>query len=236
MILSGVQKRCLTSLKEDGSDGLLLRAQAILNDKELDRLNAMCVHERTFWDKGLIVAGIDEVGRGPLAGPCVAASVIMPPQPLIEGVNDSKKLSEKKRQTVYEQIMRHAVAVGIGLVDNTVIDEINILNAAKRAFATAYYELDITPDFVFCDRIGGIDIDSDYKEFVSGDAISYSIAAASIVAKVTRDEMMREYDEVYPMYGFAQHKGYGTAQHRQVIKQNGVCDIHRMSFLKKILS
>jgi ribonuclease HII len=207
-----------------------------LNDKELDRLNAMCAHERKYWDKGLVVAGIDEVGRGPLAGPCVAAAVIMPSGPLIEGVNDSKKLSEKKRQSIYEQIMQHAVAVGIGIVDNFVIDEINILNAAKRAFATAFNELDTTPDFVLCDRIGGIDIDVDYREFVRGDAISYSIAAASIVAKVTRDEMMREYDEVFPMYGFAQHKGYGTAQHIQVIKENGVSDIHRMSFLKKILS
>ena len=196
----------------------------------------MCVYERKYWDKGLVVAGIDEVGRGPLAGPCVAAAVIMPSEPLIEGVNDSKKLSEKKRQNVYEQIIEHAVAVGIGIVDNFVIDEINILNAAKRAFASAFDELDTTPDFVFCDRIGGIDISAKYQEFVGGDAISYSIAAASIVAKVTRDEMMREYDEVFPMYGFAQHKGYGTAQHRQVIKENGVCDIHRMSFLKKILS
>ena len=130
----------------------------------------------------------------------------------------------------------HAVAVGIGIVDNRVIDEINILNAAKRAFADAFGELTITPAFVFCDRIGGIDIDAEYEEFTHGDAISYSIAAASIVAKVTRDEMMREYDEVFPMYGFAKHKGYGTAAHRQVIKENGVCDIHRMSFCGKILS
>jgi ribonuclease HII len=236
MILSGAQKRCLTSLKEDGSAGLVWRAQRILKDSERDRLSAMCALERKYWDRGLLVAGIDEVGRGPLAGPCVAAAVIMPSHPLIEGVNDSKKVSEKKRQSIYEQIVDQAIAVGIGVVDNTVIDKINILNAAKRAFATAYRNLDTTPDFVFCDRIGGIDIDAPYKEFVGGDAISYSIAAASIVAKVTRDEMMREYDEVYPMYGFAQHKGYGTKQHMQVIKENGVSDIHRMTFCRKILS
>lgn len=183
----------------------------------------------------MLVAGIDEVGRGPLAGPCVAAAVIMPPEPLIEGVNDSKKVSEKKRQTVYERIMDTALAVGIGIVDNTVIDEINILQAAKRAFAIAYSKLEVKPDYVFCDKIGGIDIEAPYEEFVGGDRLSYCVAAASIVAKVTRDEMMIKYDEAFPAYKFAKNKGYGTPEHRQVLIENGICEIHRMSFLKKIL-
>lgn len=207
-----------------------------MNDKELTRLDAICKYERKYWNKGLLVAGIDEVGRGPLAGPCVAAAVIMPSWPLIAGVNDSKKLSEKKRAALYEQIIAQAVSFGVGIVDNLVVDEINILGAAKKAFAVAFDNLDVKPDFVLCDRIGGIDIDSEYEEFVGGDALSYSIAAASIVAKVTRDEIMRKYDNVFPVYGFAQHKGYGTVQHRQAIIEHGVCAIHRMTFLGKIVS
>lgn len=206
-----------------------------MTDKELKRLTELCKNEKEYWDKGMLVAGIDEVGRGPLAGPCVAAAVIMPPEPLIEGVNDSKKVSEKKRQTVYERIMDTALAVGIGIVDSTVIDEINILQAAKRAFAIAYSNLEVKPDYVFCDKIGGIDIEAPYEEFVGGDRLSYCVAAASIVAKVTRDEMMIKYDEAFPAYKFAKNKGYGTPEHRQVLIENGICEIHRMSFLKKIL-
>lgn len=206
-----------------------------MTDKEQKRLTELCRNEREYWKKGMHVAGIDEVGRGPLAGPCVAAAVIMPPEPLVEGVNDSKKVSEKKRQAVYENIMDTAIAVGVGIVDNTVIDEINILQAAKRAFATAYDNLKVKPNFVFCDKIGGIDIEAPYKEFVGGDRLSYCVAAASIVAKVTRDEMMIKYDETFPAYKFAKNKGYGTPEHRQVIIKNGICEIHRMSFLKKIL-
>lgn len=206
-----------------------------MTDKELKRLTELCKNENEYWKKGMLVAGIDEVGRGPLAGPCVAAAVIMPPEPLIEGVNDSKKVSEKKRQTVYEKIIDTALAVGIGIVDNTVIDEINILQAAKRAFAIAYSKLEVKPDYVFCDKIGGIDIEAPYQEFVGGDRLSYCVAAASIVAKVTRDEMMIKYDEAFPAYKFAKNKGYGTQEHRQVLIENGICEIHRMSFLKKIL-
>lgn len=206
-----------------------------MTDKELKRLTELCKNEKEYWDNDMLVAGIDEVGRGPLAGPCVAAAVIMPPEPLIEGINDSKKVSEKKRQTVYERIMDTALAVGIGIVDNTIIDEINILQAAKRAFAIAYGNLEVKPDYVFCDRIGGIDIEAPYEEFVGGDRLSYCVAAASIVAKVTRDEMMIKYDEAFPAYKFAKNKGYGTPEHRQVLIENGICEIHRMSFLKKIL-
>ena len=177
----------------------------------------MCLHENKYWQQGKLTAGIDEVGRGPLAGPCVAAAVIMPPSPLVEGVNDSKKISEKKRLTVYEHIMQNAIAVGIGIIDSTTIDEINILQAAKRAFALAFSDLGTMPGFVFCDKIGGIDIDCPYEEFVGGDALSYSVAAASVVAKVTRDEMMKKYDEQFPGYSFSRNKGYGTKEHMQAL-------------------
>ena len=162
----------------------------------------MCAYEKPFWEQGLLVAGIDEVGRGPLAGPCVAAAVIMPPDSLILGVNDSKKLSEKKRQELFLSITQQAVSYAVGIVDNRTVDKINILNAARQAFAEAYSGLRIQPAYVFCDRINGIDIDTEYEEIVGGDRLCYSVAAASIIAKVTRDEMMREYAEVYPEYGF----------------------------------
>lgn len=202
---------------------------------EMMRLEALSEYERPYWDKGLVVAGMDEAGRGPLAGPCVAAAVILPPGCLIPGVNDSKKLSEKKRQALYDEITGKALCWAVGIVDNRMIDDVNILNAAKRAFAGAYSGLEVKPAHVFCDRIGGIDIDTDYTELVRGDALCYSIAAASIVAKETRDKMMRDYDETYPEYGFAAHKGYGTKRHRETIAQVGPCDIHRMTFLKNIL-
>ncbi len=195
----------------------------------------MCLHENIYWQQGTLTAGIDEVGRGPLAGPCVAAAVIMPPSPLVEGVNDSKKISEKKRLTVYDNIMQNAVAVGIGIVDSSTIDEINILQAAKRAFSMAFNDLGTMPGFVFCDKIGGINIDCPYEEFVGGDAISYSVAAASVVAKVTRDAMMKEYDEQFPGYGFSKNKGYGTKEHMQALRELGPCSIHRRTFIKKIV-
>ncbi len=195
----------------------------------------MCRYEQPFWESGKLVAGIDEAGRGPLAGPCVAAAVIMPRGCLIAGVNDSKKLSEKKREALYEQITAQALCYAVGIADNSLIDEINILNAAKRAFAQAIAGLSFKPDFVFSDRIGGIETDCPYEEITGGDALCYSIAAASIVAKVTRDRMMRDFGRQYPGYGFETHKGYGTKQHCESIRELGVCDIHRMSFLKKLI-
>ncbi len=206
-----------------------------MDSEELIRLTAMCRYEKPFWESGKLVAGIDEAGRGPLAGPCIAAAVIMPRGCLIAGVNDSKKLSEKKREALYEQITDQALCYAVGIADSGLIDEINILNAAKRAFAQAISGLSIKPDFVFSDRIGGIDTDCPYEEITGGDALCYSIAAASIVAKVTRDRMMRDFGRQYPGYGFETHKGYGTKQHCESIRELGVCDIHRMSFLKKLI-
>ena len=199
--------------------------------QEMERLTAMTAFERPFWDSGRLVAGVDEAGRGPLAGPCVAAAVVMPPNCLIPGVDDSKKLTEKKRDTLYHEITRLALCWAVCIVDNRVIDEINILNAAKRAFAGALSALSLKPDHVFCDRIGGLDIPYDYEDLVGGDARVYSIAAASVIAKVTRDRLMCGYECVYPGYGFAQHKGYGTKLHAESIRAQGPCAIHRRSFL-----
>ncbi len=199
--------------------------------QEMERLTVMTAFERPFWDSGRLVAGVDEAGRGPLAGPCVAAAVVMPPNCLIPGVDDSKKLTEKKRDELYNEITRQALCWAVCIVDNRVIDEINILNAAKRAFAGALGALSVKPDHVFCDRIGGIDIPYDYEDLVGGDARVYSIAAASVIAKVTRDRLMRGYECVYPGYGFAQHKGYGTKAHAESIRSQGPCAIHRRSFL-----
>lgn len=195
----------------------------------------MSQYEKPFWDKGQLVAGIDEAGRGPLAGPCVAAAVVMPRGCLIAGVDDSKKLTEKKREALYEEITDKALCYAVGISDSGLIDEINILNAAKRAFAQAIAGLSIQPDYVFSDRIGGIEIECPYEEITGGDALCYSIAAASIIAKVVRDRMMRGYEQQYPGYGFAKHKGYATRQHRECILELGVCEIHRMSFLKKLI-
>lgn len=206
-----------------------------MQSEELARLIALSQYEKPFWDAGQLVAGIDEAGRGPLAGPCVAAAVVMPRDCLIAGVNDSKKLTEKKREALYEEITDKALYYAVGIAGSAVIDEINILNAAKRAFAQAISGLSIQPDYVFSDRIGGIDIDCPYEEITGGDALCYSIAAASIIAKVTRDRMMRDYEQKYPGYGFAKHKGYATKQHRESILELGVCEIHRMSFLKKLI-
>lgn len=206
-----------------------------MTEEERQRLIALCEFERPYWQHGKLVAGIDEAGRGPLAGPCVAAAVIMPPGEMIAGVNDSKKLSEARRETLCELIKARAVCWAVGIVDSDVIDEINILNAARRAFAKAFFGLEVKPAYVFCDCIRGIDIDMPYEELIKGDARCYSVAAASIVAKVTRDNLMREYERVYPDYGFAQHKGYATQLHRERLLEMGPCAIHRRSFISGIL-
>ncbi len=202
--------------------------------KEAQRLIAMSRYEKPYWDKGLLVAGVDEAGRGPLAGPCVAAAVVMPPGLLIPGVNDSKKLSEKKRGELYTLITAQAICFAVGVSDSGTIDRINILNAAKKAFAEAIDSLRVTPGYVFCDRIGGINVDLPYEEITGGDRLCYSIAAASIIAKETRDAVMRDYAVLYPQYGFDRHKGYATKEHFDCIVRYGACEIHRASFLRKL--
>lgn len=182
------------------------------------------------------ICGIDEAGRGPLAGPVVVASVIMPKDSMIEGVNDSKKVSEKKREELYDSIIEEAVSYGVGIIDEKAIDEINILEATKKGLTTSLQELKVKPNLILVDALNKIDtLGIPYKSIIKGDALCYSISCASIIAKVTRDRIMRQWDEVYPMYGFEKHKGYGTASHIQAIKEHGLCPIHRRSFTKNFI-
>ena len=182
------------------------------------------------------VCGVDEAGRGPLAGPVCAAAVILPPGKIIEGVNDSKKVSEKKREKLYEEITSSAIAWGVGIIDQTEIDNINILNATKKGLTQSLKELEVKPDLILVDALTKIDtLGIPYRSIIKGDAKSYSIAAASIIAKVTRDRIMRQWDELYPMYGFEKHKGYGTKMHIEAIKEYGICPLHRRSFVKKFI-
>ena len=208
---------------------------------EKERMYEMFSFEREYGNHQAI-CGIDEVGRGPFAGPVVVASVIMPEDSMIEGVNDSKKVSEKKRELLYERITEEAVAYGVGIIDQTEIDRVNILNATKEGLLLSIKELELDlknknrgfekPDIILVDALTKINTDGiNYESIIKGDAKSYSIAAASIIAKVTRDRIMRQWDEVYPEYGFAKHKGYGTAAHIQAIKEYGMCPLHRRSFI-----
>ena len=203
--------------------------------KELERVQGMIDFEREIAGS-TIYCGIDEAGRGPLAGPVVAAAVIMPRDGKIPYVNDSKQVSEKKREQLYEQILKEAVSYGVGIVDAKRIDEINILQATYEAMRQAVAQLPQEPDIFLNDAviIPGISEEKQIK-IIKGDAKSVSIAAASILAKVTRDHMMMEYDKIYPEYGFAKHKGYGTKMHNEAILTYGPCPIHRRTFLKKLL-
>lgn len=209
-----------------------------MKDEERERLINLSKFEKECYEKGYVsIAGIDEAGRGPLAGPVVAGAVILPKDCLLEGINDSKKISEKKREKLYDDIIENAVAWGVGIVDHTVIDEINILNATRRAMKLALENLQVKPDYILIDAEKKVDTNGiPYLPIIKGDALSISIGAASILAKVTRDRMMREYDKMFPMYGFEKHKGYGTKAHVEAIKEHGPCMIHRQSFLTKILA
>ncbi|MGN0477709.1 MAG: ribonuclease HII [Ruminococcus sp.] len=182
------------------------------------------------------ICGVDEAGRGPLAGPVCAAAVILPKGEIIEGVNDSKKLTEKKREALYDVIKEKAVAYSIAFATVEEIEEMNILNATMLAMKRAVVGLDVPADFAMIDgnKIPDLNIPAEYV--IKGDANSMSIAAASILAKVTRDRLCADYDKEYPQYGFAKHKGYGTKLHREMILKYGPCKIHRMSFLKKLLN
>ena len=180
------------------------------------------------------ICGVDEAGRGPLAGPVFAAAVILPEDYEIDGVNDSKKLSEKKREKLFDEIIEHALAYSIKSCDNFTIDDINILAATMQTMKNAVYSLTIKPDIVFVDgnRLPELDIPAEYV--IHGDAVSASIAAASILAKVSRDRFMYEMDKKYPEYDFAKHKGNGTKLHYEKLREFGPCEIHRLTFLKKM--
>ncbi len=208
-----------------------------MKEKEEERLKILKQdEEKLYSDKVKYIAGIDEAGRGPLAGPVVVGIVILPKDSMIEGVNDSKKVSEKKREKVYEEIINEAIDWGVGICDQNEIDDINILQATKLALTRAIESLKTKPDLILVDALTNIDTKGiPYRSIIKGDAKEYSIAAASIIAKVTRDRMMYEYDKIYPQYGFAGHKGYGTAKHIAAIKENGPCMIHRKTFIKNFM-
>ncbi len=176
------------------------------------------------------VAGIDEAGRGPLAGPVVAAAVILPNPLPVSGIRDSKKVSPKKREKLFDEILRHSIAVGVGIVNPADIDRINILQASLLSMAISVQNLDLVPDFLLIDGIFPISFDLPQKAVPKGDSLSISIAAASIVAKVTRDRIMEKYAKEYPEFGFSKHKGYPTRAHKEAIRKHGITPIHRLSF------
>lgn len=208
-----------------------------MKEKELERLTQLKEIEKDLYQKGFQkIAGIDEAGRGPLAGPVVVAGVIMPQDSLIEGVNDSKKVSEKKREKLYDLILEEAISYSVAIIEQDVIDDINILNATKQGVTTVVEEFEVKPDLIVVDALTHINTKGiPYDSLIKGDAKCYNIAAASIIAKVTRDRIMRQWDEIYPQYGFSGHKGYGTAKHIAAIKEYGLCPIHRRSFTKNFV-
>ena len=205
----------------------------MINEKRRAHLQSLLATDTTYWQAGIRLAGMDEAGRGPLAGPVVAACVVMPAEPIIEWVDDSKRLSEARREQVYEQIMSMALFVGIGRAQPQEIDDINILQATSAAMRRAAEGAHAQVYLI--DAVDGLGLDGQERALIHGDALSYSIAAASIVAKVTRDRELRLLDEQYSGYGFARHKGYGTAEHIQAIRALGPSPIHRRSFITRIV-
>ena len=198
-----------------------------------ERLSEITEMDRGLWAQGTVFAGIDEAGRGPLAGPVSAGCCIMPAEPLIPGIDDSKKLSEKKREALYEQILETAVYARVANATAEEIDELNILEATRLAMARA--AADAPCGLFLLDAMEHVPLPGEQRAIIHGDALCYSIAAASILAKVARDRLMRELDEKYPQYGFAKHKGYGTAEHIAALRQYGPCPEHRSLFVRKFV-
>lgn len=187
-------------------------------------------YEKELYERGIsLIAGVDEVGRGPLVGPVVAAAVILPKNYKLDGLTDSKKLSEKKRETFYHILQEEALAIGVGVISEKIIDKVNIYEASKLAMLEALKKLDIKPEHVLIDAMP-LELDVESTSIIHGDALSLSIAAASVIAKVTRDRMMIELDEKYPMYGFKKHKGYPTKEHLQNLKKFGVLENYRFTY------
>ncbi|WP_374285684.1 ribonuclease HII [Lactococcus sp.] len=206
------------------------KKQLLAERHEDERLEEMLTYEKALYEKGLtLIAGVDEVGRGPLAGPVVAAAVILPENCKIKGLNDSKQVPKSKHQTIYNEIKKQAIAIGIGLVDHAVIDDINIYEATKIAMTKALSDLEVHPEHVLIDAMK-LELPIPQTKIIHGDARSESIAAASIVAKVTRDEMMKDFAKIYPGYDFEHNSGYGTASHLEALKKLGVTPIHRLSY------
>lgn len=190
------------------------------------------LHDETFRRKHPLIAGIDEAGRGPLAGPVVAAAVILPSGLVIQGLRDSKKTTEKERKRIFWEIVRKADAVGVGIVEAETIDRINILQSTKLAMKTAVEDMGVRPDILLIDAVKLTDVKFRQKSIIRGESVSASIAAASIIAKVVRDDIMLDYHEKYPAYNFKGHKGYSTKEHMESIQIHGPCPIHRKSFRK----
>ena len=207
------------------------RKRAIQAELDEDlRLEQMLRYEKELYKADYqAIAGIDEVGRGPLAGPVVAAAVILPPECKIKGLNDSKKIPKKKHQEIYQAVLDKALAVGVGLMNNEIIDQVNIYEATKLAMKEALSKLSLKPDYLLIDAMK-LDVDIPQESIIKGDANSLSIAAASIVAKVTRDKLMADYDKKFPGYDFAKNAGYGTRSHLQGLERSGVTPIHRKTF------
>ncbi|MCR4716666.1 MAG: ribonuclease HII [Lachnospiraceae bacterium] len=200
-------------------------------DNEYKRIKIMQAFDASYTSLALI-AGVDEVGRGPFAGPVVCGAAIMPKDCDILYINDSKKVKKEKREELAELIKEQAISYNFGLLDNTVIDEIGIGNAVKQAMVMAIKGLSVKPEHVLVDAVKGLDFGVPYSSMIKGDAQSYNIASASIIAKVYRDKIMEDYAKKYPQYGFDKHSGYGTKEHIEAIKEYGPCPIHRMSFIK----
>jgi len=203
-----------------------------MTDRE-KRAADLMAYDHNYKNTGLVVAGMDEVGRGPLAGNVVTACVVMPDEPLISWIDDSKKLSESRREKVYDEIIRYALYIGIGEVSPEEIDTINILEATKKAMRIAASA--VPADIFLIDAVTRLGLKGREVSIIKGDATSYSIAAASIVAKVTRDRQMAELDRLYPQYGFARNKGYGTREHIEALKKWGPCPLHRRSFIRNFV-
>ncbi|MEN6418540.1 MAG: ribonuclease HII [Clostridiaceae bacterium] len=204
---------------------------------EEERLFRLAEPDRAFWGReGVLLAGMDEVGRGPLAGPVVVCCAAMPGSPLIRHVNDSKKVSEARREALYPELAETAIGFSLGWVWPETIDEINILQATRKAFREAFLAMPVAVTDVLVDAMRNLEIPARQHPLIHGDALSYSIACASILAKVTRDRYMLEQDALYPEYGFARNKGYGTAEHIAALKQFGPCPIHRKSFIIKFIA
>ncbi len=205
--------------------------------KELERVKAMHGFENEIYNKGIkFIAGVDEAGRGPLAGPVYAAAVILPKNIIINGINDSKKISATKRAELYETIIKNAISYNIVSVSEGDVDEINIRNATFKGMVKAVDGLKTPPEHVLIDGDGILGLNLPYTTIVRGDSLSISIAAASILAKVSRDKYIISLDQLYPQYGFAKHKGYGTREHIAAIKKYGICPIHRKTFVSKIVN
>lgn len=222
----------LTAIKNDARKGVQSIYISYQREmKERQRVANLYTFENECRANGYkLIAGVDEVGRGPLAGPVVVASVILPENFFIEKINDSKKLSEATREKIYDIIMENAIAVNRAIIDEKTIDRVNIYQAAMNGMYEAIYGLNPKPDAVLIDAMPLESLDIYHQSIIKGDSKSASIAAASIVAKVERDRMMNEFDKIYPQYGFAKNKGYGTSEHLEALRKYGPCEIHRKSF------